>query len=121
MNFPIFVKISKKQLEEFRGCEQGAEDDNMTDPSGITTMEILNRHKDKIELRTTNECVQVASCCVLGTFPNFCPRVAERIYNELLLNPEVYEAYNNWDMEQANAFRAWLKEACEASQKEEEN
>ena len=99
------ISINKKQLEEFRNCEQGAAEDEITGPSPLTTLEILNRHNDHIEMQTIEEAAQIADCCQYGTFPLHYPKTANKIWLELMNDKQVCEI---WDKYNKNEYAALI-------------
>lgn len=104
------IKIQSKTLDEFRACEQGAHDDEMRGPSPLTTVEILERSEREIVVNTPEEAAQVADCCDFGTFPEFCPRAAERIRCEALAFPGALEIMRRWQAEEMDALAARCRE-----------
>lgn len=102
-SYPITIKIQPKHLEEFVNCEMGAHEDELTGPSPITTVSILERHINYIECQTVEEAAQVLDCCRYGTFKNFHSRVATRL-DALLSNYEdinvVWMDYNKAQFEE---------------------
>lgn len=96
----IEIKIQKKHRDEFYWCEHGAHTDEMTGPSPLTTCQILERSIIRIILRTPEEAAQVLDCCYYGTFPEFCPRVAERIKAEIRAIPGVVAIWEKYSERQ---------------------
>ena len=91
----MIIKLHKKHLESFQGCEVGADDDNLTGPSPLTTLKILERHEQKIELRSPAEAAQVADAALYGTFRmQSSDRIADRVRNEALNFPGAIDILN---------------------------
>jgi hypothetical protein len=121
MNTPIIIKISAAHLDEFINCEMGAHEDKITGPSPLTTVTILRRHEAPvlkrtvkrrafIECQTVEEAAQVLDCCRYGTFPIHCPRIADRIYDDLHAIPEVRDLWYKHDREQWNDLGELVRE-----------
>jgi len=106
---PIVLSIKAKYLEEFVQCEYGAHEDEMTGPSPLTTVTILERHKTKIECLTYAEAAQVLDCCRYGTFPHFYPGVAERLNDLLYAMPEVNAIWQTYSKGQWDELKEAIK------------
>lgn len=111
----VHIKIQSKTLDEFRGCEQGADDDKLRGPSPLTTLEILARSEREIIVNTPEEAAQIADCCDYGTFPDFCPRAAERIRAEALAMPGALEILRRWQREEMDALAERVRELQSAN------
>ena len=79
MSLPLLIPGSPSTGAEFIACETGAAEDDIRGPSPLTTVEILSRHHNAIEVRTPEEAAQIADCCYFGTFSSYCPTAAPRI------------------------------------------
>lgn len=108
---PLIVKIRRVHLEEFIDCEIGAHEDEITGPSPVTTVTILERNKSNITLNSYEEAAQVLDACRYGTFSNHFPRVADRIIEQLKAIPEVYKIWIGHDAEQWREFGGLVSEA----------
>jgi hypothetical protein len=96
----MIIKLNKKYLEEFQGCEVGADDDNMIGPSPLTTLKILERHERNIELRSAEEAAQIADAARYGTFElHTSERIAMRVFEEALMFPGAVSIFKKWDSE----------------------
>ena len=65
--FPIIIPVSPAALEEFRESEWGAYEDAGCPEAGHV-VNILERHKRKIEVRDATEAELVYVACCSGTF-----------------------------------------------------
>ncbi len=93
----LMIKLNKNLLDEFQGCEVGADDDNMTGPSPLTTLQILERHERNIELRSPEEAAQIADAANYGTFRiHASDRIADRVIEEALSFPGAVKVLDEW-------------------------
>jgi hypothetical protein len=97
IQLPYSIKIQRKHLQEFIECERGAQEDDITGPSPITTVSILERHKTKIVVNTVEEAAQILNCCYYGTFPKFFESVAMRIATNLKNFADVKMVYDQYN------------------------
>jgi hypothetical protein len=110
----MIIKLQKKHLDEFKGCEEGACADNMTGPSPITTLEILDRHDINIEVRTAEEAAQIYDAANYGTFRIMTSDwIAERVMRDVLKFEGSYEIYRDYNYEQWKLLGDALKEVGE--------
>lgn len=112
-SLPIILSIRPGILESFIECERGADADEMTGPSPLTTMTILRRDpkRKSIILNTLEEAAQVLDCCRYGTFPLHHSRTAKRLFNLLDAYVDVKTIRNKHDKGEWAELAGLVKEA----------
>jgi len=105
------MNIQTSQIEYFIGCEYGAHEDDMTGPSPLTTVQILERSKTEICLHTPEEAAQICDCCTYGTFPLHHPRSASHVFDRAIAFPGARAILEKWNSEQWDGLRELIERA----------
>lgn len=107
------LTIKPRLLQDLINCEMGAHDDGLTGPSPLTTVTILERHPNQIELRSVEEAAQVYDALLYGTYPLEHPSSAERLADQIIELPGVKEVWRKHNEGQWDELAELIKNAQE--------